>query len=225
MTRTKTIATLWCTALAATLAGYGCGSSSTIDTGAGGGPGTAGRAGGQGGNGIVIINTGGMTGSGGITGGGMGGMVTPPRDAGPPPPPVDAGPAACANGNMCTTGFTCDMACRANGVAGTRTCTCGNNNRINCNAAPCVTPDAGAPPPPVDAGPRPDAGVMCAANVNNGRACVVGTSPSPCTRNAGGGNTQTCTCADVPRPDGGAAIDAGADAGAPPPPAARYTCM
>ena len=66
MTRTKTIAMLWCTALAATLAAYGCGSSSTIDTGTGGGPASAGHTGGgQGGNGIVIINTGGMTGAGG----------------------------------------------------------------------------------------------------------------------------------------------------------------
>ncbi len=223
MTRTKTIATLWCTALAAALAAYGCGSSSTIDTGTGGGPGaTGGKSGGQGGNGVVIINTGGMTGSGGITGGqggmtggGQGGMVMPP---------VDGGPPACMNGNMCAAGFTCEMACRVNGVAGTRTCTCGNNNRINCNTPPCITPDAGTPPPPVDAGPRPDAGPMCPNNTNTGRACTVGTAPSPCTRNVGGGNTQTCICALPPPGDAGAPADAGADA-APPPPQARYTCM
>ncbi len=70
MTRMKSIAALGCTALAAALAAYGCGSSSTIDPGTGGAPGGAGHTGGgQGGNGIVIINTGGMTGGGGITGG------------------------------------------------------------------------------------------------------------------------------------------------------------
>jgi hypothetical protein len=215
MTRTKTIATLWCTALAATLAAYGCGSSSTIDTGTGGGSGTGGRAGGGTGGGIVIINTGGMTGGGGRvagTGGtpGTGGMVQPP---------VDAGPPACAPMNMCTAPFMCDGTCRVNGMNnGTRTCTCGNNGRLTCTA--CVAPDAGAPPPPVDAGPRPDAGPACPNGARNNTACMVGVSPSPCTRNAGGGNTQTCTCEPAPPRDGGAT-----DAGGPPPPAALYTCM
>jgi hypothetical protein len=209
MTRTKAIATLWCTALAATLAAYGCGNSSTIDTSTGGSSGSAGHAGSNGaGGGIVIINTGGMTGSGGMNAG-MGGMTGGMGGMGGP---VDGGPAVCMNNAACTTG--CNMMCRANGMNGTRACTCGNNGRLNCNTPPCITPDAGAPPPPVDAGPRPDAGLMCAGNVNNGRACMVGVSPSPCTRNAGG-NMQTCTCADVIVPD------AGADAAV----MARYTCM
>lgn len=206
MTRTKTIATLWCTALVATLAAYGCGSSSTIDTGTGGSPGTAGRAGGAGGGVVIITNTGGATGTGGrpagaggMTGGGTGGMVQPP---------VDAGPPACNPNNMCTAPFMCDGMCRANGMNGTRTCTCDMNGRLACT--PCITPDAGAPPPPVDAGPRPDAGLNCAGNVANNRPCAPGTAS--CTRMAGG-NLQTCTCVDVP--------DAGADAAA----AARYMCM
>ncbi len=132
MTRTKTIATLWCTALVATLAAYGCGSSSTIDNGAGGSAnGAGGHANGAGG-GIVIVNTGGTTGSGGITGGtggmtggGMGGMVTPPGDAGAP---------MCVANAMCTAPFTCDGACRQNGMNGTRACMCGNNGRLACGA-------------------------------------------------------------------------------------------
>jgi hypothetical protein len=211
MTRTKTIATLWCTALAAALAAYGCGSSSTIDTGMGGTSGGAGgKTGGGTGGGIVIINTGGMTGSGGMTGGGMGGMVMPPQDAGPP---------MCMPNAMCTAPFMCDGTCRANGQNGTRACMCGMNGRLACGA--CMVPDAGAPPPPVDAGPRPDAGPACPGNARNNGPCMLGMSPSPCARMAGGGGMmQTCTCAAVPPPDGGAS-----DAGGPPPPTARYTCM
>src|SRR5581483_4046398 len=92
MTRTRTIATLWCTALAATLAAYGCGSSSTVDTGTGGKAGGSAGNTGAGGGVIIITNTGGTTGSsggttgsqGGMTGGGTGGMVGPPADAGAP---------------------------------------------------------------------------------------------------------------------------------------------
>jgi hypothetical protein len=212
----KTIAALGCTALAAALMAYGCGSSSTIDNGAGGGSsGTGGKpAGGTGGGVVVIVATGGMTGTAGMNGtagtnGGMGGMVQPPQDAGPP---------MCAPNNMCTAPFMCEgTMCRVNGMNnGTRTCTCGMNGRLACT--PCVGPDAGAPPPPVDAGPRPDAGVMCAGNVNNGRVCMVGVSPSPCARIAGGGGMQTCTCAVAPGQDAGAGPDAAA-------PIARYTCM
>ncbi len=145
--------------------------------------------------------------------GGTGGMVQPPQDAGAP---------MCVANAMCTAPFTCDGTCRQNGQNGTRACMCGNNGRLACGA--CMVPDAGAPPPPMDAGPRPDAGPACPAGARNGTMCVVGTSPSPCTRNAGGGMTQTCTCAVAARPDAGA-VDAGPDAGAPPPPAARYTCM
>ena len=204
MTRTKTIATLWCTALAAALAAYGCGSSSTIDTGMGGSSGGAGKTGSGTGGGIVIINTGGMTGSGGMTGGagmagGMGGMMA-----------VDAGPPMCAPNAMCTAPFMCDGTCMRMGQAGTRTCMCGMNGRLACGA--CVTPDAG-PPPPVDAAPRPDAGPACPNGARNNGPCVLGTSPSPCSRMVGGGGTQTCTCADVP--------DAGVDGAA----VARYTCM
>ena len=206
MTRMKSIAALGCTALAAALAVYGCGSSSTIDNGAGGGSSaTGGKTGGGTGGGVVIINTGGMTGSGGMIVTGTGGMVQPPQDGGPP---------MCVNNAMCTAPFMCDGTCRANNQNGTRTCTCGNNGRLNCGN--CIVPDAGAPPPPVDAGPRPDAGPACPVGARNGTVCVVGTSASPCTRNAGGGATQTCTCAAAPR------VDAGADAG---PPVDRYTCM
>jgi hypothetical protein len=208
MTRMKSIAALGCTALAAALAAYGCGSSSTIDNGAGGGSsGTGGKTGGGTGGGIVIISTGGMTGTAGMNGTagtpGTGGMVMPP--------PQDAGPPMCNAGVMCTAPFMCNGMCRANGQNGTRTCTCGMNGRLACTA--CVVPDAGAPPPPVDAGPRPDAGLPCAGNVANNRQCMLGVSMT-CVRNVGGGgNTQTCTCTGVP--------DAGADAAVQ----ARWVCM
>jgi len=214
MTRMKSIAALGCTALAAALAAYGCGSSSTIDNGAGGGSsGSGGKTGGSGG-GVVIINTGGMTGSGGRivgtggTPGGAGGMNQPPQDA---------GAGMCAPFQMCTAaGSTCDGTCRAGGQNGTRTCMCGNNGRYNCGA--CVTPDAGTPPPPVDAGPRPDAGPACQGNTNTGRVCMVGMSLSPCARMLNNGTVQTCTCAEVPGQDAGTGPDAAA-------PIARYTCM
>jgi hypothetical protein len=210
----KSIAALGCTALAAALAAYGCGSSSTIDNGAGGGSsGTGGKTGGGTGGGVVIINTGGMTGSGGMTGGGVGGMTAGGMGGRIVQPPMDAGPAVCAPNNPCTGTTMCDGTCMRNGQTGTRTCMCGNNGRYTCGN--CMVADAGAPPPPVDAGPRPDAGPACPVGARNGTMCVVGTSVSPCTRNAGGG-TQTCTCAAAPR------VDAGADAG---PPVDRYTCM
>jgi hypothetical protein len=209
----KSIAALGCTALAAALAAYGCGSSSTIDNGAGGGSsGTGGKTNGGTGGGVVIINTGGMTGSGGMNGG-VGGMTAGGMGGRVMPPPMDAGPAMCAPMNACTGTSMCDGTCNRNGQTGTRTCTCANG-RYACGN--CMVADAGAPPPPVDAGPRPDAGPACPAGARNGTMCVVGTSASPCTRNAGGGNTQTCTCAAAPR------VDGGADAG---PPVDRYTCM
>ena len=218
MTRTRTIATLWCTALVATLTAYGCGSSSTVDTGTGGKSGTAGGSGTGSGGGIVIItNVGGMTGTAGMTGGGTGGTTGPGQDAGGPP--VDAGPQMCAQNAMCTAGFTCTATCNAGGGRGpgTQMCTCRNTNRLNCGAC---TPNNAGVVPPVDAAPRDvappvDAGPACPANTQNNRACMVGVSPSPCARNVGGGNIQTCTCADVVVPD------AGADAAV----IARYTCM
>jgi hypothetical protein len=221
MTRMKSIAALGCTALAAALAVYGCGSSSTIDNGAGGGSsGTGGKTGGGTGGGVVIINTGGMTGSGGMTGGGVGGMTAGGMGGRIVQPPMDGGPAVCAQNNACTGQTMCDGTCNRNGQTGTRTCTC-TNGRYNCGN--CMVADAGAPPPPVDAGPRPDAGPACPQGTMNRSMCTVGTSPSPCTRGAGN-NMQTCICAVAPRPDAGA-VDAGPDAGAPPPPVDRYTCM
>jgi len=206
----KSIAALGCTALAAALAVYGCGSSSTIDNGAGGGSsGTGGKTGGGTGGGVVIINTGGMTGSGGMTGGGVGGMTAGGMGGRIVQPPMDAGPAVCAPMNACTGTTMCDGTCMRNGQTGTRTCTC-TNGRYNCGN--CMVADAGAPPPPVDAGPRPDAGTPCAGNVANNRQCMLGVSMT-CVRNVGGGNMQTCTCEGVP--------DAGADAAV----LARWVCM
>jgi hypothetical protein len=211
MTRMKTIAALGCTALAAAFVAYGCGSSSTIDNGSGGGSsGTGGKTGAGTGGGVVIItNVGGMTGTagmnggvGGMTAGGMGGRVMPP--------PMDAGPAVCAPNNQCTAPSMCDGTCNRNGQAGTRTCMCGNNGRYTCGV--CMVADAGAPPPPMDAGPRPDAGTPCAGNVANNRQCMLGVSMT-CVRNVGGGNMQTCMCEGVQ--------DAGADAAV----TARWVCM
>jgi hypothetical protein len=197
MTRTRTLSTLWCTALVATLAAYGCGSSSTIDTGTGGrAGGTGGRVAGSGGSGVIIIGTGGMTG----TGGGPGGIV-------------DGGAPMCMAGATCTAGFTCTLTCTANmgRGPGTRACTCGGNMRVNCMA--CIPDDAGAP---VDTGPAVDAGPICAGGQTGpatGRACVVGTD-MPCTRNPNGANPTMCTCVGIP-------ADAGVDAAVGP----RWVCL
>ena len=136
MTRTTTLSTLWCTALVATLAAYGCGSSSTIDNGTGGKTGTSGVGGKTGaGGGAVIIGT------GGTSGGGVGGMVGG-VDAGGPP--ADAGVNMCAPATACTAGFTCTRNCNAGGGRGpgTQACTCNNNNRVACGN--CMPNDAGA---------------------------------------------------------------------------------
>jgi hypothetical protein len=220
MTRTSSsFAMLGCTALLASLAAYGCGSSSTINPGTGGTVGgVAGHTGA--GGGAVIVGTGGTLGGTGGTPvvGGTGGR--PATDAGNPPPPtdaggpVDAGAAMCAPNTMCTAGFTCSGVCNLGGGRGmgTRDCTCtgGNNNRLACGA--CMGGDAGVVPPPQDAGPAVDAGPICGNNVMNGRNCVLGTS-ADCTRNPNGNNSQMCTCVGVP--------DAGADAAV----AARWMCQ
>ena len=75
-------------------------------------------------------------------------------DAGPPPPRPDAGFNMCMNNTPCTTGFTCNAVCNVNGNPGTRPCTCGGNNTLNCPGgnANCTVLDAGAP---LDAA-RPD---------------------------------------------------------------------
>ena len=52
----------------------------------------------------------------------------PPMDAAPPP--ADGGPAVCVANAMCTTG--CTQACFANGMMGTRDCTCGANGMLTC---------------------------------------------------------------------------------------------
>jgi hypothetical protein len=59
----------------------------------------------------------------------------------------------CMNNAPCTAGFTCNMNCNVNGVAGMRACTCDANGMLNCpgNAASCIRPDAGIDATPVDA--------------------------------------------------------------------------
>ena len=184
-----------CAAFVAALAGYGCGSStSVISFGIGGGPGGA-RGGGTGGNrgGVGGGGQGGTTagGQGGATAGGQGGARG--TDAG-----SDAAAPVCMNNATCTTGFSCDAPCNVNGNPGnpgTRACNCGNNNTLNCGA--CMAADGGAPPPI-------DAGAMCPGGgaVRSGQPCTLGTPP--CSRVFAGGGGQTCTCGRGP--NGGGAV-------------------
>jgi hypothetical protein len=118
-------------------------------------------------------------------------------DAGPLP---DAGFNMCMNNTPCTAAFTCNAVCNVNGNPGTRPCTCGGNGMLNCPGgnANCMV---------FDAGPMPDAGLICAVGMNapvTGRPCVIGTDMT-CTQIRAMGN-RTCTCTRV--------VDAGADAAA-----------
>jgi hypothetical protein len=184
MRRNFSLVHLVCAALVAVLACCGCGSStSVINFGTGGG-----RGGTTGGG------SGGTTagGQGGATAGGQGGARG--TDAGTP---GDAGSATCMNNASCTTGFSCQAPCNVNGNPGnpgTRACTCGNNNTLNCGG--CMAADGGAPPPS-------DAGATCPGGgaVRNGQPCTLGTPPCSQMVFGGGGGLQTCTCG---RGNGGA---------------------
>jgi hypothetical protein len=163
MTRTNSFSLLTSAALLAAMGAFGCGGGSTIN----GTGGTSGGLGGRGGSGTVIIGTGGGS-------GGLGGA-----------PGTDGGLNSCVNNAACAAGFTCDQTCNVGGVAGTRSCTCGNNRQLVCTAG-----NAGCLRPPVDAGFN-----MCTANTpcTDGfacqQACNVGgiTGTRACTCPAGGG--------------------------------------
>ena len=182
MTRKSCLTTLSCAAFVAALAGYGCGSStSVISFGIGGSAGhTTGSGGGRGQGGATGGGQGGATagGQGGATGGGQGGARG-----------TDAGAPVCMNNATCTTGFSCEAPCNVNGNPGnpgSRACNCGNNSTLTCGA--CMAADGGAPPPF-------DAGAMCPGGgaVRDGQPCTPGTPP--CSRFVfGGGAPQTCTC-------------------------------
>jgi hypothetical protein len=182
MTRKFSLMNVVFGALIAALACCGCGSStSVIDLGAGGRTadgGTGGRGGPTGG------------GTGGAPAGGQGGA--PATDAGLP---GDGGAPVCMNFARCTGAFTCEATCNINGNPGTRACTCGNNNTLNCAA--CMAGDAGLPPPVVDAGAACPGG----GGVRTGQPCTLGTSA--CSRMFGGGGPQTCTCGANPNGGGG----------------------
>ena len=176
MTRTTCLSVLASAALLAAFTAYGCGSSSVIPPGSTGG--TNGGLGGKMDSGSIIIIGGSGGGPGGVAGrgGGMAGRAG-----------VDAGFNMCNNNAPCTAGFTCDMNCNVNGVAGMRACTCGNNGQLNCPGgnANCIRPDAGPPPPMPDAGFNACmAGTPCTAGFACRATCVAG----------GVAGTRACTC-------------------------------
>jgi hypothetical protein len=168
MTRTTCLSTLSCAAILAALTAYGCGSSSTINTGTGG---AGGRIVTGAGGGAIIVGTGGQN-------GGTGGA-----------PGVDGGVNVCTAGSACTAGFMCRATCNVGGNAnnpGTRACMCTGNGgtTLNCGAAAtCMA---------VDAGPMPDAGFnMCVANT----PCTTGfTCRIACNTGGGVAGTSACTC-------------------------------
>jgi hypothetical protein len=165
MTRTNGFSLLTCAALLATMSAYGCGGGSTIN----GTGGTSGGVGGKVDSGAVIIGTGGSNGPGGVGGA----------------PGTDGGLNSCVNAAACAPGFTCDQACNVGGVAGTRSCTCGNNRQLVCTAG-----NAGCLRPPVDAGFNMcTANTPCTAGFTCEQACNVGgiMGMRACTCPAGGG--------------------------------------
>ena len=134
-------------------------SGAIIITGLGGQTGAGGRAGADAGFNACMANTpctGGFTceapcNVAGVAGvrncacGGNGMLNCPGGNAACIRPMVDAGFNMCMNNFPCTAGFTCEMGCNVNGIAGMRACTCAANGMLNCpggNAA-CIRPDAG----------------------------------------------------------------------------------